>query len=885
MILKGGTLFINKSVSGRTPQKIWNVFSCLIICINLFIIAGLLIFANINPTSSDAAWNKINKTLQITKSIKTYPEAIINAIRGSINKAENLSIDISHINMQKLEYMRRKAIPLITEDQKFEYVPVKITQGNKQLKAKIRLKGERKIHFESLSNASFRVEIKGDNTLYAMKTFSLHKPRARNYIYEWIFLQLVKREGLISPNYIFINLSINGKNLGVYALEEHYDKYLVERYGLKDSPIIRFDESTRGENLFSDMQVTPFNEKKWTKSEFSPVTAKAINLLEGYRDDRLSVGEVFDTKKLAMFYAITDIMGTHHGAVPKSVRYYYNPITSRLEPIAFDGHNFFNKEKPIFAYERGITPNNFIYEDWREYFYKLFNTPRKVDQEFIREYIRALEKLAAPDYLENFLLSIEAELKHNLGLIYSEFPLEDHVFSFGPAAFIFDKTILIKKRDYASKHLNKVRIKAYLNNTHEDRLDIYVEVIDNRLPIEILNLSCGDYVFSALENQSLLVSPAELSTTMVHNINFTYDPSLESLDNFPACLSLNYNRPGLLKIHSARVYPWKKNEDIATLKGDLMRQVGNVELFKFIQRNSEIMLTIPEGRHIINENLIVPEGFTLEAQPGAELILNNHAVILSRSPVRFLGTKDNPILITTTDKTGQGMIVLKSNRESQLQHINIDSLLHPAQNNWSTSGTITFYESPSKIDYVNFVGTQSEDALNIVRSKFSLNHLKFTDIKADALDIDFGQGNIYKAIFENIGNDAIDISGTDITMHHIQMNSVADKGISAGEASIVNGSDIDVRNTELAITSKDNSVIKLNNVRVTKSSVAFVAFQKKSEFGPGKININNFTSDGKGETSLIEYGSVLSLNEDIIEGDQFNIEKILYGVSYGKSSN
>ena len=116
------------------------------------------------------------------------------------------------------------------------------------------------------------------------------------------------------------------------------------------------------------------------------------------------------------------------------------------------------------------------------------------------------------------------------------------------------------------------------------------------------------------------------------------------------------------------------------------------------------------------------------------------------------------------------------------------------------------------------------------------------------------------------------------------MNSVSDKGISAGEASIVNGSDIDVRNTELAVTSKDNSIINLNNVRVTKSSVALIAFQKKTEFGPGKININNFTSDGKGKTSLIEYGSVLSLNEDIIVGDQFNIEEILYGVAYGKSS-
>ena len=885
MIIKEGTPSLNKTVNGRTSQKIWNIFSCLIIFINVLIITGILLYTKINPTASDAAWNKINKTFQITKSIKTYPKAIIHAIQGSFKKSEHITIDISHINMQKLEYMRRQAIPVISGEQEFDYVSVKITEGNKQLKAKIKLKGDRKIHYESLSNASFRVKIKGDNTLYGMKTFSLHKPRSRNYIYEWIFLQLVKAEGLIAPNYFFINLSMNGKNLGVYALEEHYDKYLIERYRLKDGPIIRFDESTRGGNGYADMQVAPYDEKKWIKPEFSSVASKAINLLEGYKSDQLSVNEVFDIKKLAMFYAITDIMGTHHGAVPKSVRYYYNPITSLLEPIAFDGHNFFDREKPIFAYERGITPKNFIYKFWREYFYKLFNTPKKVDREFIREYILALEKLSAPNYLENFFLSIDDELKNNLGLIYSEFPLEDHVFSFGPAPFIFDETILIQKRDYASRHLNKARIKAYLNKIHDDRLEVHIEVIDNRLPIEILDLSCGDYVFPALENHTLLVSPVEITKQITHSISFVYNAEQINLKDFPACLSLVYRRPGLTTSHSEQVFPWKKHEDSTSIKGDIMRQKGNYESFKSIQRTSQNVLTIPEGRHIINKNIVIPKGYTLEARPGAEIFLNNHAILLSRSPIRFIGTENNPVLISTTDDTGQGIIVLQSDTESELEHVIIDSLSHPAQNNWSLTGTVTFYESPLKLENVKFVNNQSEDALNIIRSKFSLSNLNFTDAKADALDIDFGTGSINGAVFENIGNDAIDISGTAITMHHIEMNSVADKGISAGEASIVNGSDIEVRNTELAVTSKDNSIINLSRVHVTESSVALIAFQKKTEFGPAQINIKNFTSDGKGKTSLIEYGSALNLNETIIVGDQFNVEKILYGVTYGTSSN
>ena len=33
-----------------------------------------------------------------------------------------------------------------------------------------------------------------------------------------------------------------------------------------------------------------------------------------------------------------DLLMTHHGVLPKSVKFYYNPISGLFEPIAFDGH-------------------------------------------------------------------------------------------------------------------------------------------------------------------------------------------------------------------------------------------------------------------------------------------------------------------------------------------------------------------------------------------------------------------------------------------------------------------------------------------------------------------------------------------------------------------
>ena len=38
-------------------------------------------------------------------------------------------------------------------------------------------------------------------------------------------------------------LFLNGKNLGIYALEEHFDKALIESNKFREGPILKFDES------------------------------------------------------------------------------------------------------------------------------------------------------------------------------------------------------------------------------------------------------------------------------------------------------------------------------------------------------------------------------------------------------------------------------------------------------------------------------------------------------------------------------------------------------------------------------------------------------------------------------------------------------------------
>ena len=76
-----------------------------------------------------------------------------------------------------------------------------------------------------------------------LKNFQLQKPRARNYIYEWIFHELNSEiEDSISLKYEFFNLYINGENYGLYVLEESFSHILIERSKKRNGPIFSLKE-------------------------------------------------------------------------------------------------------------------------------------------------------------------------------------------------------------------------------------------------------------------------------------------------------------------------------------------------------------------------------------------------------------------------------------------------------------------------------------------------------------------------------------------------------------------------------------------------------------------------------------------------------------------
>jgi len=266
---------------------------------------------------------------------------------------------------------------------------------------------------------------------------------------------------------------------------------------------------------------------------------------------------------------------------------------------------------------------------------------------------------------------------------------------------------------------------------------------------------------------------------------------------------------------------------------------------------------------ITSLNLIIDSGTKIE--------LKNSSII-NENQVNSNGTASNPVVFSS-DNTG-GVFVKNTTEKSLIQNTHFIGLSAPQQDNWSLTGAVTFYKSEVIFDSCIFKNNASEDALNIVSSKFKIMNIEIKECSSDALDIDFGKGEIDNIKVSSSKNDALDFSGSNIKIKNVELTNIGDKAISAGERTTLTGNNININKSFIAVASKDASIIKFKDVIAKNATYNFTVYQKKAQFDKSHIVIENSTI--KLASSLIEEGCTLSLNGELIEGDKKDIYKNLY---------
>jgi len=787
--------------------------------------------------------------------------------------ATRLSFDIKHENFQKLAYQREMALQsgvLISGGD--DFVPVRIHEGDRTFDAKVRLKGDWADHVAG-EKWSLRVKLKGNDTLFGMKEFSLQHPETRNFVYEWVFHQALAREDLLSLRYDFVEVSINGKDLGVYALEEFFDKRLIEHQRRREGPILKFDESLHWDDIVATGQrglTSPTGQRVFraaTVDTFGAASMRehpkqwdtwleASSLLESFREGELPLAKAFDSKKLASYFALVDLLGAEHGASWINLRFYYDPIASRLEPAGFDG----NAGRPI----RNVlgASETLAKADWG------FVARAFADPDFIADYVAALERISDPAYLDALLADVGPGLARNLRILHKEFPW-----------LHFDREIFQRNQETIRSVLAPGKgLHAYLDRTAPGRVELEIANLAP-LPLEVLGARSGQTRLTPAGTARLPATPPSETASWVQLPFDVRDGSTWSA-TLADGLEVEYRLVGSQKLRQEKVFPRPRR--VGDPPRELLRRPANFREFAFVEVDDQArVISIRPGSWTLDRDLVVPEGYRLRCGGGTRLDLTRSALVLSRSPLEFHGRPDAPIEIGSSDGTGQGLVVLDAGERSNLQHVKFHGLRHPDRPGWGLTSAVTFYRSPVAISHGEFRSNVSGDSINLVRSPFEIEDSAFLDASSDAFDADFSDGTIRNSVFRGAGNDAIEVSGARVTVASVLIERAGDKGLSAGENAELVLRDVEVRDSSIGVSSKDLSRVVADGLRVTGVKVGFTLYQNKSEFGPASMELRDTRVEEARTPYLLEQGSTLTLSGESVAPNATGLYAQLYGSGSG----
>ena len=339
-------------------------------------------------------------------------------------------ISIDDANFSVLKDFRTKALDQgIISDELKKYVKATINIDGKEIPVKLRLKGDWTDHLRT-NKWSFRIKVSGENSIYGMKTFSIQDPNTRSYMMEWFVHKLCQSEDILTPRYKFIPVVLNGENMGVYALEEHFDKQLLEYNERREGPIVKFDESgiwaknylgkTQNKWVespgFVSSKILPFKKKRTSKN---PVLNNqfiiAQGLMNNYKTHQEDVNKYLDVKQVGKYLAIMDLASVEHGMIWHNQRWYFNPVKNVLEPIAYDcfmDYEILNRREPIFGNRKKSQVNG-------EY---ALNVMILNNRSLKNYYLDALKKYSSEKFITSFIDSLSVELYEIEKLIQYEFP-------------------------------------------------------------------------------------------------------------------------------------------------------------------------------------------------------------------------------------------------------------------------------------------------------------------------------------------------------------------------------------------------------------------------------------------------------------------------------
>jgi hypothetical protein len=622
------------------------------------------------------------------------------------------------------------------------------------------------------------VRTRGDAYLFGIERFSLRAPAVRGYQAEILMLEHLRREGVLAPRVMLVNVSMNGDDVGLMKFHEALDTELIEAQRRRKGAILRFENEAAtladapGLSQEPDaFRARPLVFEREGRSSRTPALAGdrrlAVGLLGGFLEGSLAAREVFDIDLVARFLAVCELWRAVDALRWPNLRFYFNPVTKLLEPIGSAA------SPPDLFLDEGLVATS---EAWPAALLR----DAALRSAFERHVVR-LARETVDGVTAAWLRAIEAPLLVQLRAENPEHPA---------------------------------------------------------VPLEAI---------AARAKRLIVAAPVAMATLSAETVAAAPAISSSSLRN-PV--------PSATREEALAAHPFLR---VDAESGDF---------------------AVATGSWVVDGSLVLPDGAGLRMGPGTTLRFAVGELMLVNGPLDFLGTAQAPVVLEgaasgETRGGWQGLVVLHSERSHHWEHVQVRDTAGIERDGWKLTGGITFRESELILANSQISGSRAEDALNVIRSRFELRNVDLTDARSDGFDSDFSSGLIEGGRFSGIGGDAIDVSGTTVTVSGVRIENVRDKALSVGEGSHLTARGIRIESVGTGMASKDGSEVLVEDSQLCKVTyAALMAYVKKNEYGPARLVARNVVMKKVGRPALAQLGSQIEIDGELQVAEKLDVDEL-----------
>lgn len=718
---------------------------------------------------------------------------------------------------------------------------------------RLRIKGKMTDHVAG-DKWSFRVVARKDGGFLGMKRFSLQHPGTRQYLNEWLHHQLMAGEGIVALRYGFIQLRFNDKDLGVYAYEEHFGPELLEHNGRAEGPLFRFDPSLFWEHRLNGLNKLRFDEA-YAAYQAAAIDAfgsgnlakdaeararfeEAVALMNGVRRGRLKVADVFDIERLARRHALLDLMGGHHSLDWSDVKFYYDPVLQRVEPVAYESFSAFKIRQVAGAHRY-----TGVQRESQELHEVYFN-----DEAFFRAYVRQLERMSRTAYLDSALQVLGPALDTAAATIYREFPWKE----LDPAIHYHNQRVIRRVLDVPKG------FHAYEHGTQGDTLKVLAVPVE-ALPLEVhgLRLRNGDLVPP--------VGPAIVPARSHGRVGVPLELKFVVRDTaqLPAFgkRELAYSVLGAAQRKSLEVFAYDliDGADLVAFKGP----VADMRTHPFVQVDeaAQIVQLLP-GRWTLTQDLVIPAGYTVRGAAPLELDLQRGVTIRSASPLELIGQPGMPVRIGSSDRSGGGVIVHDASGRSIWRHVRAEGF-GPGRRD---QAGIVFVRTRAELHDCAMQEDPARDLLAAYATHIEIKGCTLAGGR-DQLALAYGVARVSDLEGYGAADDAIVVRGGEGGFDAITVDRTAGVGLKLVAAAQVRVKNARIQAKADGVDVSEGSRCHISAAQVEAGGQALDVAARHARYGPSTVELEHVELSGKKGAVRDKGGNHLTLDGKPLTSD------------------